>query len=179
MKNKRRWFVLLGLIVLPLIVAGIAVSALQASVDTRYDPDYFTAEYLDKYDTPGAAALGLVEALAAGDLQLMRELVATEKGPSEFRAIPGIEIDELRNLDGDYYNYLLFSNDRRLRRIDHVKLVNGRYVVAEEDAYYLVDSGQWTALFAPLMVTYYILLLLGVGFVWLARRSAKRRLERG
>jgi hypothetical protein len=139
----------------------------------RFDPSYFTSEYQERYDTPGSAALALEQSLQDADDDLMSELVATRDDPSEISARPDLFLYDLRNQTGGYYHYLYTTQDRTFRRIEHIKFENGRYLVVEEDLYYLVDSGKWPESFAPLLVTYYVLLLLIVGVTRLSRRSSR------
>jgi len=174
-RSRLRKLALPALLLLPVLVVGVALGVSYLRKDSRMDPAYFGADYSSRYDVPAAAAEALERAFQTGDVQLMRELVATRADPAEFQTRPGLGLYDLRGRDGEYYNYLYTTADNRDRSLAHIKFVNGRYVVVEENLDYLVDSGKWPQAFAPLTVTYYVLLLLALGVIRISRGRRSRR----
>lgn len=162
-------------LLLPLIAVAAIVGAISLRGSDRFDPRYFTAQYQQRYDAPGRAAEGFEAAIQTGNMDLMRELVATRADPAAIQQQSDLLLYDMRNKSGDYYNYLYVTQDRRHRQLAHVKLENGRYIVAEEDLFYLVDSGNWPRAFAPLLITYYVLFGLAFGVVRISRRAKRRR----
>ncbi len=163
-----RWFG--AVVLLPLIVIAAVFAVVQFQRSDRYDPAYFSPAHLERYDTPGEVALGYEEVMRTGDMALMQELVATRKAAQPVRPRPEMLLYDLRSQDGDYLNYIYIAEDRSTRLMRHVTFVDGRYVLAEEDLYYLFDSGDWLSVLSPLVVTWWILVLLVMGFRRLRRR---------
>ncbi len=169
--NRRiQWRLIGPVLLLPLIVVAAAFAIVQVQRSDRYDPAYFSPAHLERYDTPGEVALGYEEVLRTGDPALLQELVATRKAAQPVPPRPEMVLYDLRSQEGDYLNYLYIADDRTSRLTRHVTFVDGRYVLAEEDLFYLFDSGDWLSVFTPIVLTWWILVLLVVGFRRLRRR---------
>ena len=165
----RRQFI--GLLVLPFvaIVALFIIAAVQAV--TRYDATYFNAEYETRYPSPGLVASDVEQALRQGNETLWLETHGTSYMPA-FEPNPNVIFATLLDTQGEYFNYLFFDFRTYDRYTYHVKSVNGRYVVADEDVYYYVDSGRWTATIMPLAYIWWLLILLYTAIKALSRYMA-------
>lgn len=169
------WPYVLGLAVLPVVVVGVlfGIAAIQGL--TRYNPAYFTADYLTLYDTPGSVARALEVALRDGDQQLLHELQATKRAPAAFAAQPKLIFVFLLSVQGDYFQYLYFNTDSFIRVTENVKQHDGRYVEVPSNLYYYMDSGQWTTVAAPIAATWWILLAVYTLATYVYRRMATAR----
>ena len=172
------WRRLFALLLLPLLVLAVMVVVTIVQGLTRYDPQYFTDEYLQRYDTPGSVARALEQALRAGDEELMEELLATRSGPRLMEARPRLIFSLLLDVEQDYFNYLYFDAENYHRVSQYVKEHNGRYIASETDFYYYFDSGGWRRAAGPLIVTWWIIVLLAFTGTYIYRRNMLYRHRR-
>ena len=173
----KKWMTLrtaLAAALLPLVLAGLLALAAEAQRLGRYDPAYFTAEYCQKYDTPGAVARALGEALQAGDETLLAELQGLRK-PIPLHTAPGMIFVMLLDSDERYYTYLYFDMDTYRRYTYSVERINGRWVIAPEDLYFYFHSGRWLRIFLPLALIWWSLIAVLVLGTWIFRHSAQLR----
>jgi hypothetical protein len=166
-----RW--ILAAALLPLMLLGLYVLAMQVYEGFRYDPSYFAAEYAAKYDTPGAVAKSLETALQIGDRALMSELEGRQA--AALKAMPSLVFIMLWDRTDRYYTYLYVNRDTYERHTYHVEQVQGRYVVTPADAYYYLHAGRWMGVFVPAAITWWVLELFAVLLVWIYRLSTHLR----
>ncbi len=161
-KQKRLidWPYFIGLLLVPILLVLIAYLLTWIQGMTRWDPAFFTQDYLDQYGSPGAVAIDLERALKEGDQNLLRQLQGAKRvgGVSEPR--PQLIYALLWEVDGEYFDYLYFDASNYRRLIQHVRIVDDRYVTVPENLYYYMDSGEWLQVGAPLAITWWILVLL-------------------
>jgi hypothetical protein len=165
-------------VLLPVIVVLVIFGVKQVMELSRYDPAYFTDEYLERYNTPGSVAIDLERALRDGDMQLMAELLATRKAPSPLPDRPSLIFVFLLSVEGDYFHYLYFNADDYNRVIEFVKEYDGRYLASEPDLYFYVDSGRWRAVAAPIAAAWWSLVVVYTVATYVYRRMAVVRMER-
>ena len=171
------WRSVFILLILPLVIMAvlIVVSFLQGRL--RYDPELFSGMMLDRYGVPGAVAVDLQTAFNEGDGELMRSLQGTRRITVNFEARPRLIFAVLYSLDGGYFNYLYVDSRTFERVIQHVKEIDGRYVVVPENLYYYIDSGRWQAIFGPLLLTWWTVVVVATGAFWIYRITAITRRE--
>ena len=173
----RKWLNLrtaLAAALLPLLLAGLFALVAEVQRFGRYDPAYFTEEYRRRYDSPGAVARALGEALRSGDEALLAELQGLRR-PVSLHTGPGMIFVMLLESDDRYFTYLYFDMDTYRRYTYNVEEVNGRWVVAPEDLYFYFHSGRWWRVFLPLALTWWIVEIVVVLGVWIFHRSARLR----
>lgn len=171
--NLRR---VLAATLLPLVLAGLFVLAVQVQGLVRYDLAYFTAEYAERYDTPGAVARALEGALQTDDRELLAELQGLRR-TAAFETSPKIIFVMLWERDDRYFTYM-YQDMQTLRRHPHyVEKVKGRWVVSPSDAYYYFHSGRWLGVFMPLAIVWWVLEIVVVLGLLVYRLSARLRRE--
>jgi hypothetical protein len=166
------WPYVVGLLVLPLVLAGLLLLAGELLFIGRYDPAYFSPEYLRLYPTPDAVLYGMETALRAGDEQMMDGLLATRHGSGPLTARPKVTFVFMAGNQGDYLEYLFLDLKDYSRVVTYVRTQGGRYIAAEPDFYFYVDSGKWVEVAGPLAAGWWILLLLFTSGVYVYRRLA-------
>lgn len=178
--KRLRLFWVLGLVLLPLIVAAIFVSLVKIKEVFRYDQTYFAPQHREAYSSPGAVARGLERALQQGDNALYAELSALRRFPLLPEANPYVGLAILLDVDEhDYFHYMYFDVSTYLRQTHYIKEVSGRWIVSPQDAYFYYDSGQWLRVFLPLALTWWgILFVIGLGRM-VYRSSARMRESMG
>lgn len=182
MKPKQKplidWPYFIGLLLVPIIIVLIAFLATWIQGMTRWDPSLFTQEYLDQYEAPGSVAIDLERALKDGDEALLRQLQGTRtvQNPPEPR--PQLIYALLWDVEGEYFDYLYFNASNYRRLIQHVRLVEGRYVTVPESLYYYMDSGDWAQVGSPLAITWWILVLLYTVMTFVYRYMDRWRHQR-
>jgi hypothetical protein len=170
------WPYVIGLMLLPVVLVAVLLLAGKLQRIGRYDPVYFSPEYQDRYDTPGAVLTDVEAALNDGDRQLMNELLATRKGARPLTARPQVGFVFMAGEQGEYLEYLFLDRQNYSRVVQYVREEGGRYIAAEADLYFYMDSGRWLAVAVPLAASWWILVLLFTGGVYLYRRLAVARL---
>ena len=161
---------------LPLVLAGLFVLGVKALDLTRYDPAYFTAEYAEQYDTPGAVARALEGALQTDDRELLAELQGLRR-TAAFEANPKIIFIMLWERDDRYFTYMYLDMQTLRRHPHYVEKVKGRWVVTPPDAYYYLHSGRWLVVFTPLAIVWWLLEIVVILGVLVYRLSARLREE--
>jgi hypothetical protein len=170
------WPYVIGLMLLPVVLVAVLLLAGKLQQIGRYDPAYFSPVYQDRYDTPGTILTDVEAALHDGDQQLMNELLATRKGSRPLTARPEVGFVFMAGEQGDYLEYLFLDRQNYSRVIQYVREEDGRYIAAEADFYFYMDSGMWVDVAGPLAASWWILVLLFTGGVYLYRRLAVVRL---
>ena len=107
----------------------------------------------------------------------MRSLQGTRRITANFEPRPRLIFAVLYSLDGGYFNYLYVDARTFERVIQHVKEIDGRYVVVPENLYYYIDSGRWQAIFGPLLLTWWTVVVVATGALWIYRITARTRRE--
>lgn len=177
---------------MPIACAALFVVATWLSGLNRYDSSYFTDEYLERYGTPGTTAMVLAEALRANDTELLAELQGLRR-PRKFATSPNMSLGLLYEITDTYhllhgvenapallhltvyYSYMYYDTHTHKHYIHHFEEVRGRWVLAPEDAYYSLRSGDWLKVFVPISLSWWIaevVFLLGHGVFRLTRRWA-------
>lgn len=160
------------LTLLPIVLAAVFVVVARLSGLNRYEAAYFTEAYLQRYSTPGSAALALQEALRTDDAQLLAELQGLRR-TRRFAVSPHMSLTILYEIQGPYYTYLYYDTRTYRRSVHHFEDVGGRWIVVPEDAYYSLRSGAWLKTFTPMALTWWIteaVFLLGYGVYRLGQR---------
>ncbi len=112
------------------------------------------------------------------DEELMAELLGTKAGPDAMEPRPSLVYVFLLDRTGDYFHYLYFNQDDYHRQVQYVKEENGRYVTSEDDLYFYIDSGRWQAVAGPLIVGWWILVILSTGVLYIYRYIVRVRESR-
>jgi hypothetical protein len=165
------WVVAIGL--LPLMLLGLYVLAMQVYSRLRYTWAYFTPEYTAKYDTPGSVAKALETALQTGDRAMMAELKGRRSSP--FEAMPNMVFVMLQERTDRYSTYLYLDRETYDRYTFYMEKVRGRYVVTPPNAYYYLHSGKWIGVFVPISIAWWVVELLVVLALSLYRLSTRVR----
>ncbi|HEY42916.1 MAG TPA: hypothetical protein G4O11_02930 [Anaerolineae bacterium] len=179
--DKKRiidWPYFIGLMLVPVII--VAILFLYAKIDelTRYDPAYFTEEYLERYPSPGMVAIGLEPVLREGDEDAMQELLGTRRGIKSIEARPDLILVFLLEADEKYFHYLYFDASDYNRVLQYIKKWNGRYIASKMDLYYYMDSGQWKVVAGPLAFAWWSLVIVFTAGVFVYRRSRAAQQKR-
>lgn len=164
----------LVVLALPFVVLGLLVLGVKLHNLVRYDPAYFTSEYLQRYGRPSQVVRILERGLQIGNATLLTELQGL-RWPSHFETGATISFVKLSERTGRYETYLYVDAYSYERYEHHLEQVRGRWVVAPEDLRYLLYSGQWKTFFFPAAVAWWVLGLSTLVFLWLLRRSASLR----
>jgi hypothetical protein len=163
----------------PLILIGIYALYAVIHEQFRYDERYFTQEYIEAYSAPGVVAMELEQALQTGDEAKIAELQGLRRLPRNVEPNPQtrfailIEID-----DSGYFHYLYFNSRTFLRETHFIKEINGRWVSTPEDLYFYWDSGNWTSVFLPIAIVWWLILVLYELASFLFHRAAGYRRDR-
>lgn len=177
MKNKKLidWPYVIGLMLIPVILACgyLLVTWLVGLV--RYDPAYFTEEYLKKYSVPSTLLDDLETAIRNGDGSLMAQIQGTRSIPDDLEPLPNVRFMIYWSADKKYTDYLFMDMKNYHRYIQHLRIVNGRYVQVPEGAYFLADSGHWKSAFGPLAEMWWLIVILFTLGIWLSRSMAAYR----
>lgn len=178
-KDRRMvdWPYVIGLIALPVVVVVFIYGVTRVQELARYDPAYFTSEFLERYESPGSVAIGLERALREGDRQLMDELLGTRRGSPPLEPRPSLIFVFLLDREGGYFQYLYFNSIDYHRVIQYVKEQDGRYVASLADLYFYMDSGRWSEVAAPIAATWWILVVVYTAATYVYRRMAAARKE--
>jgi hypothetical protein len=164
----------LVVLAVPFVVLGLLVLGLNLHGLVRYDPAYFTPEYLEEYGQPSQVVWVLEQALQTGNRPLLAGLQGLRR-PSRFETGDAISFVRLWERTGRYVTYLYVDMHSYERYPYHLEQIKGRWVVAPEDVRYYLYSGRWKDLFLPLAIAWWILGLGVLGFAWLLRDSESLR----
>jgi hypothetical protein len=163
------WKFVLFLLIVPILVAGVAFVIAYIDGEVRYTPDYFSSEYIDRYEVLDPFLTDLEKSMKNGDEALMQALQGTRRKPKNIDPNPNIQYSFLLDRKGDYYNHIFWDVKTYNRYVQHIKLVDGRYVVVPESLYYYVDSGTWPPVFAPPALYWWSFTIIISAGVWLYR----------
>ena len=174
-----RW--VLAVALLPLVLWGLFVLGVQFRGLVRYDQAYFTAAYVEQYDTPGAVARALEGALQTNDRALLAELQGLRR-LAAFKTSPKLIFVTLVRYTtwerGDrYMSYLYLEMDTYKRHMHYIEQVGERWVVSPPDAHYYLHSGRWLAVFTPLAIVWWVLEIVVTLAVLVYRLSARLRTQ--
>jgi hypothetical protein len=169
---RPRWFLFVAL--LPLGVLGILALSARVYGLVRYDPVYFSNDFLERYGMPGEAARALEEALQTDDQALLAELQGL-RWPASFNTAPSIVFVMLWERTERYMTYLYFDMDTYERQPHYFEEVNGRWVVAPADLVYYMNSGRWKGTFMPIAIVWWLVGGLVLVLFWLSRASQSFR----
>ncbi len=164
----------LAVVLAPLVLAGLFVLLVGGLGRVRYDSAYFTAAYTERYDTPGAAARALEQALQTSDRELLAELQGLRR-PASFDTSPKIIFVMLWEYGDPYISYFYIDMQTHERHMHYFEKVNGRWVVSPPDAYYYLHSGRWLIVFAPVAIVWWLVGAVAILAVWIFRLSARQR----
>jgi hypothetical protein len=166
---------------IPLMAAGIFALTVQIQAPFRYDPAYFTPDYAGRYSTPGDVAITLEQALRTDDQALLAELQGLRRPWPHFETNPNIRLTIMYASNERYFYYLYMDTHTYLRYAYPVERVQGRWVVVPLDTYYYLHSGDWTKVFVPLAVIWWVveLVVILAGLAYrVTQRWARERLPR-
>ena len=170
------WPWIVGLALLPLVIAGLYIGYANIQNWFRYDEAYFTPTYAETYDAPFAATSKLERVLQTGDAAVYAELTGLRRLPPVPEPNPKVVYAILLEVDEkDYFHYMYFNPDTYERLIYYLKEVKGRWVVVPQDAYFYYDSGQWLKLFLPVSFIYWPILLIATVAVLVFRATSRVR----
>jgi hypothetical protein len=177
MKERRLidWPFVIGLLLLPFALLLIMFAIKVVQDFTRYDESYFTDEYREQYETPSSVAFALEGALRDADEELMRELLGTRAGPDAMEPRPSLVYVFLLDQVRGYFHYLYFNQDDFHREVQFIKEENGRYVASEDDLYFYIDSGRWQEVAGPIIVTWWVLMIVATAVMYTYRYMARVR----
>jgi hypothetical protein len=169
------WKMVFFLLVVPFLTAGIAFIIAFAQGQVRYKPDYFTNEYVGRYQLLNPFLTDLETALKEGDENLMAVLQGTRSTPRSIPPNPNIQYSFLLNRQGGYENHIFWDVETYVRYVQHIKQVDGRFVVVPESLYYYVDSGTWPTVFTPPALYWWSFVLIITAGLWVYRFLAAVR----
>lgn len=154
--DKRQFILLMSAPIIAIVVIFIVAGVQSIG---RYNPAYFNDEYNERYASPGQVASDVERALRTNDAALWLEAHGTSYTPA-FEPKPNVILAILLDAQDRYFDYL-YSDFRTFDRYTyHIKQAGSRYVVVDEDVYYYVDSGRWSAVVMPLAYTWWLLIVL-------------------
>lgn len=176
MKQKSpRWFLIfLALALLPLVLAGLFVLVVRMSEQARFDPTYFSAPYIERYNTQASVALGIERAVQTGDQALVVELQGVRR-PMRIVPNPDFRWVILYEVDSGYYTYLYFDIQTFARTAYHVEEVGGRWVLSPTDARYYLRTGRWVRAFGPLASIWWSIEIVTGLMMWFWYAAARYR----
>jgi hypothetical protein len=169
------WKFVLFLLIVPFLASLVAFAISFLDGQIRYLPEYFSGEYVDRYDVLDPFLIDLEQSLQNGDEALMQALRGTRRKPQHIEPNQNIQYSFLLNRKGDYYNHIFWDIKTYIRSVQHIKNINGRYVVVPEGLYYYVDSGTWPTVFAPPALYWWSFVLIITTGVWIYRALAAVR----
>ncbi|HNS50332.1 MAG TPA: hypothetical protein PKO09_04035 [Anaerolineae bacterium] len=165
-----RWVVVVA--VLPFAILGLVALADGLVGNSRFDPSYFAAPYLERYSTPAAAVKSMESGLRRGDLALIAELQGLKR-PASFRTSSGITFVELWENCGPYRVYLFLDRQTYMRSLIPFEEVQGRWVAGPRDLRFYLRSGHWRTPFLIAAGVWWALCCAGGGLLLLGRRTAR------
>jgi hypothetical protein len=169
---RLRWIALV--VFTPFVLLGLLVLIVRAYGLVRFDPAYFTDTYVERYSTPGDAALRMEDALQSGDQALLAELQGL-RWPAKFETSPSMVFVMLWERTDRYMTYLYLDMQTYERYPHYFEQVGGRWVVTPADLTFYIQSGQWQDIFWPLAIVWWLLGAVAIGIVWVFRASARAR----
>ena len=171
------WKFVLFLLVVPFLATGVAFVIVFVQGQLRYNPEYFSEEYVARYQILAPFLTDLETALQNGDAELMSVLQGTHGNPRPITPNQNIRYSFLLNRQGGYDNHIYWDIQTYVRYVQHIKEVDGRYVVVPASLYYYVDSGSWPTVFTPPALYWWSFVLIITVAIWIYRFLAAVRRE--
>jgi len=166
--KQYHWIRLALAALIPLCAAGIFILIAHLQAWFRYDARYFTPEYQSSYESPGDVAVALESAIRTSNQVLYEELTGLRFEPHPIRHNPNLRLAILLDVDEiGYFQYLFFDVKTYERSAFYIKQVMDRWVVVPQDAYFYWDSGRWLAVFTPLALIWWGVLIIGGFAYWI------------
>lgn len=178
--DKRRlidWWYVVGLMALPLLFIALILAAGYIQGLIRYNPAYFSGEYLERYAVPSQVLFDLERAIREADGELLAQTQGADDVPQDLEPLPNVRSLIYWDSEGEYSNYMFMDTTNYRRYMQHLKLVEGRYVRVPEGFYYLIDSGGWIDTFGPIAAIWWLVVILFTAGVWVYRYTAALREE--
>jgi len=177
MKTRKMidWPYVIGLLLLPVILVGFFLLVAWIMDLTRYNPAFFSEDYRERYAVPSPLLEDLETALRNGDGALLAELQGTRQVPSNQEKLSNVRFLIFWETHGKYTDYLFMDMKNYHRYLQHLRIVEGRYVLIPDGAYYLADSGRWKFTFGPLALVYWLLVILFTLGIWIYRSMSAYR----
>jgi hypothetical protein len=169
------WKFVLFLLIVPVLASLVAFAIAFVDGQIRYHPDFFSNEYIDRYDVLSPFLTDLELSFQNGDEALMQALLGTRRKPQRLEPNQHIQYSFLLDRKGDYDNHIFWDVETYIRYVQHIKTVNGRYVLVPEGLYYYVDSGTWPTVFTPPALYWWSFVLIITAGVWIYRALAAVR----
>ncbi len=142
--------------ILPLVVAAAFTAAVRMSNADRFDPSYFTPEFVKKYSSADSVVLDLEKALREDDKELMAALQGLRQ-PVTYPTGAKMSLERLSPTQNTrYMDALIIDRQTYQARGYHLGLIQGRWVVTPDDAFYYVDSGHWAAAWLPMALIWWL-----------------------
>jgi hypothetical protein len=154
----------------------IVVTKLSGLPGLRYNPAYFSEEYLSLYEVPSAVVTDLEAALRSNDSEAVAALQGLRR-PRPMMTSPNMRLALLYEASETYLSYLYWDTRTYERLAVHVQLVNGRWVVAPEDAHFFLETGKWMATWLPPALIWWIVELAVLLVVMFYRATRRWRLQ--
>lgn len=171
------WIVVLFLLLVPFLATGAAYMITFIQRQVRYNPEYFSEEYVAQYQVLNPFLSDLETALQDGDEGLMAVLQGTRSTPGSLQPNPNIRYSFLLDRQGGYDNHIFWDIETYGRYVQHIKKVDGRFVVVPESLYYYVDSGIWPTVFTPPALYWWSFVIIITIGLWIYRFLAAVRRE--
>ena len=167
---------LIVLAIIPVMIAFGYFLYVSAQEIFRYDEQYFTPNYQEKYNSPGTVARALEGALQEGDQQLLKELQGIHRDPDILEPNPRISLSILLDVDdAGYFHYMFFDFNTYRRSTYYIIDVRERYVLAPEDLYFYWQTGRWLDFYLPSALTWWVILIVAGGGLLLFQQAKKIR----
>ena len=172
------WPYVIGLLLVPFFIMGFILLLAFLQDLTRYDQEYFSVEFQERYAVPSSLITELEIALMNADRQLLAEIEGVKTVNQQLKPNPNLRFMIMLESDSKYFDYLFMDTTNFQRYPQHLKQVNGRYVRVPEGLYYLVDSRKWVSTFFPITAIWWLLVILFTLGVWFFRVMAAFRRRR-
>jgi len=171
------WQYVLGLLIFPFFLLALVLLAGWVMGKIRNHPTYFTNEYVERYSIPSQLLTDLETAIRNGDSLLMAKIQGSRPSSEEIEPLPKVRFLIFWDEEGKYSDYLFMDTSNYHRYMQHIKVVNNRYVRVPEDLYYFVDSGKWVYTFGPIYAMWWLVVILFTIGVWIYRYTDSIRNE--
>ena len=162
----------------PLVVAlfYVVITSLSGLKSFRYDQAYFSEDYSERYSVPSAVVIDLENALRAGDEDMMAALQGLRK-PRMVETSPNVRMVILYEAGETYLSYLFWDTRTFDRYAFHVERINGRWVVAPEDATFFLRTGKWTSTWLPPAMIWWVAEVVVVAMIGISRLSRRSQMS--
>ncbi len=176
LSRKSTTILFIVLVTIPVMIAFGYFLFVTAQEIFRYDEQYFTLHYQEKYNSPGTVARTLEGALKEGNQQLLKELQGIHRDPDILEPNPRISLSILLDVDdAGYFHYMFFDFEIYRRSTYYVIDVCGRWVLAPEDLYFYWQTGRWLDFYLPSALTWWVILIVAGGGLLLFQQAKKIR----